>query len=244
MLTRILAPMFCVAVLTSCRPQFKENNPQSVQLSSTRAIKTEHDITYAVCKLSTSKLQPNRIYTLEAISMGKRQVYNTYRVNEKGELVQRDDHAKKLKDNRIYLVNSSLKGIPVRFNLVSKDGKEVISTKVIPFPLEAEGRGGAKISLEAQDTNGITFLIYMQGFKPYEQVMFKTKTATQNSSKVITTNERGEFMGVLSHTHENPKLGKDSKVEVMRTNETLKIDYTWGNKFPLVFPFFRNIKQN
>jgi hypothetical protein len=253
-ITRYLLLPLCLSLVASCNVKHIEKNssqqtlslrPSPLSLTSSREEITNSPTksTFAICRLHAMNLVPNQTYTLEAVSLGRRSIYNVYKTDASGELVLKSNPEVSFNNSKIFLLNSSLKGIPVKFNLVSREGKQYATAKFVPFPIETTGRGGAKVSLESTDDLGLTFLFYLQDFKPYERVMFKSTFNGKIVSSIVTANEKGEFIGVLSHIKEaaNPKQGS-SNIQVIRTFETLNLEYEWGNQFPGTFPFFSWLK--
>lgn len=104
-------------------------------------------------------------------------------------------------------------------------------TKKEPISLEKKLESGKILSLKQLDPNNKNlFYFKLSGFKPKENVTITSNSCEEEIILKMITNENGEIVSSL-----DPKIGERTGgkafLEVKtQNNETLHLDFNWGDK--------------
>jgi hypothetical protein len=74
---------------------------------------------------------------------------------------------------------------------LTPDGSKVAQARVIPFPIEASGSGGCKVSAQAVMKQGRGFAIIGEGFVSGEDVVFRSTRGSKESEKTVRASAEG-----------------------------------------------------
>lgn len=110
-----------------------------------------------------------------------------------------------------------------------KDLKPIAKCVIIPFPRIVHDKKGRKIELKASSSDGKQFLITGSGFKPNEQITFKSRSCNELITSPLKIDEQGNFFIIICPA----VIGKiEGPFEVTFSGkgmEPMKILHYWGN---------------
>jgi len=174
--------------------------------------------------LRANDFPPNKTYRLVVENFdGVRTEAFDYVANKKGHLilVRPDDNFR----DDIYLICSAMRGERLTFLMESKDDSYV--AELIPFPLEARSKKGAKLSLELRGEKGNKFLFIAENLKPYEDVELFLEVKKQRAFvKTNGTSEWGELSAIIELL-DDPH-GEEAKLILKREKEEAALGFVWG----------------
>jgi len=123
-------------------------------------------------------------------------------------------------------IDGYVPGQAVDLAIAAKGTDKRAHAKVIPFPVQARGKGGCSVSAEVETGSGLLVVFSLKGFKPGEDV----QTTNQHKNKTTTipgkASERGEI-AALPVQFEQESSGK-AILKAKGKRCTVSLTYTIG----------------
>lgn len=123
-------------------------------------------------------------------------------------------------------VDRYMKGEWARISVSSKDGTQLASGTVIPFPLEAR-QGGARVWLELLPPAGRRFAAFGEGFEPHEVVTNIYRVDGEESRRVLTADAEGRLGRPVATILDVQSEG-NCRWTVIRESGRIVLDFTSG----------------
>jgi len=115
------------------------------------------------------------------------------------------------------------------FALVSEDAASKAFVEIIPFPIQAEGKGGCRLFVRPMEASGQAFVITGSGFKPNK----KLKTSSTSVNEVAHGTSDGRADGTLKQIIFPAVVGRtggDASFEASDSDCSVKVLYKWGDQ--------------
>jgi hypothetical protein len=127
----------------------------------------------------------------------------------------------------IYAVCPARLGERLMFLMCSEEGDDVHETDLVPFPLEMRSKKGIHLALELQGEQGEKFLLFAQGFKPYEEVSLLLQVEEVSIDLRPKVTSLGDLctpilLPASSHS------GGGAKLMIRRKSEEVVFPFDWG----------------
>jgi hypothetical protein len=162
--------------------------------------------------------QPLPLYLFAADSLG------VLREKKEGEPVGGNSIS-----NFYFVLGTFRKGEPYEYLLGSHDGKLEVSTKIIPFPIEAFGKDRAYVSLTMAEPSALRYQCRGAGFKPKEALVVRSQSISSQVIQEIRADKNGAFEFFLSPVVDE-QAGGSASLEIQRVDEALMMEYGWGSE--------------
>jgi hypothetical protein len=181
-------------------------------------------------KFIARNFKPNDTMTLMCQNLGGiPKPVAAYQVDDDGTLGRQVPEGTMIFDNDVWLMFDFFRGEPVRYWLVSKDRKTILSTDFVPYPILAKGYGGAQISLRRLVADARLVICEGEGFLPDEELIVTSKSSDRMIANVPVVCAYGKF-SMLFEPAQNNKTGGTGFIEFKRQNERLVLEYDWGSE--------------
>ncbi len=152
-----------------------------------------------------------------------------YEADDHGELGRQLGPGTMMLDNDLVLLFNFFQGEPVDYWLVSKDLKTVMKTSFVPYPIKAEGKDEASISIKRLVPDARLLLCEGDGFLPDERLLITTRSGDRCIPNIAINCVNGRF-ALLLEPEVAGKSGGTASLEVRRFHERLFLDYDWGSE--------------
>lgn len=213
-----------------------ERNPKGLRIQFQKITDFEqadgHTVRY---RLLVSGAPEQQSYVLEVWRIGTEiqrtpeQVYT----NAKGLVmwhVPRPDQEDKESLDRKDEIEVELKaarGEPVRYILISPDGKLLVPGTVVPFPAESRN-GNCRMEARLGFPEGEGILVYLDGLAPGAAVPLETLSGTETHAPHVVADEHGHAAVIVSPTVPGTNAG------VVKISMTIKacsvgVEMPWGD---------------
>lgn len=150
------------------------------------------------------------------------EVARGFRIGESGRVLDPDG------DEFVLSLGRLFRGEYVVFALISEDGASKAFVELTPYPIEAEGKGGCRLSVRPMMLSGQMFQINGSGFEPNK----KLKIVSFSSNEVARSSAEGRPDGTLKHVILPAVVGKtggDASFAASDSACEVKVDYKWGD---------------
>lgn len=152
-----------------------------------------------------------------------------FAVNAEGDLVSTDPNNPFLLKNLKLFLGRFCAGEPLEYLLTSNDGLTRVSTRIVPYPIEASSQDGAKVTLSFIDPSALSFYCKGEGFEPFEKIELITLSDGEQRTETRYASKEGNLY-VLLHPRNQGKKGGQSSLLVVRQNGVLNLEYKWGSE--------------
>lgn len=132
-------------------------------------------------------------------------------------------------ENEVLLMFDFFRGQPIRYLLYSSDGKVLLSSLFVPYPIETTGKDGAKVSLRRLTYDGRLMFCEGVDFQPDEVIKVTSQAAGIIVQDTVVVCENGVFTMVFE-PGATGKTGGKAIVEIRRARERLFLEYDWGSE--------------
>jgi len=110
----------------------------------------------------------------------------------------------------------------------NQDAKPLAKCVIIPFPRIVQDDKGHKIELEAASPDGEHFLITGSGFKPNEQITFKSRSCNESGSVPLKIDAQGNFYISYDPAVIGKTVGPFEVTFCGENMQPLKMRHYWG----------------
>jgi hypothetical protein len=128
------------------------------------------------------------------------------------------------KDDPVNIKAAATLGEPLRFGVVSADGKTMAFTEAVPFPIQASDKV-CKVSVVRQSTLADVVEVRASGFTPYE--MMTVTVPTNGSTQGPTATAQGTWQGTL-HVDVRGETAGTAMVKISGHDCTVQVSFKWG----------------
>ena len=133
-------------------------------------------------------------------------------------------------DEQVYdLRASASKGEPLRFALVSSDGRLRAFGTAVPFAIEASDKA-CKVSLERKTVDGSEATVNGSGFAPKERVTISVSGETTGATLRRNADEKGEWSADVSHANDAMHADGSAQIAIKAKSCTVTVPWTWGKE--------------
>lgn len=182
----------------------------------------------ATYRFIARKFPPETKYLLCSQNLGSPlQPITWYDVDDDGQLGRQIEAGTLMLDNELILMFDYCRGEPVEYWLCSSDGNARLCSSFVPYPILAEGRDGATISLRRLTRDAGLVIVEGSDFNPDEAIMVSSQTGTIAAPSVPVVCGYGKFSMIFEPSAPG-KTGGVAYVDVMRKGERLTLEYDWG----------------
>jgi hypothetical protein len=225
----ILASFFGHEELAAA-PAQEEKNPHAIFFEAEKLKDTHIDPIgpVATFRLIVRNAIPDQKYILSSQNVGGpvKPLYE-YEADDEGQLGRQLQDGTMMMDNDILLMFDFFKGESVQYFLESKDGSTHLKTTVIPYPIRAEGRNGAEVTLRRLTPDAKLMICEGDGFLPDEEIFISSQSARMRTTNIPFTCENGQF-SVILEPQVSGKTGGLAYVDIRRAGERMILEYDWG----------------
>jgi hypothetical protein len=144
-------------------------------------------------------------------------------IDESGRIVGTDG------EEMIVSFASMIPGEFVVIALVSEDRTAKASVEVTPFPNQAEGKGGCRLSVQPMIANGQVFRMTGEGFIPNHDIRISATSSGEHSSQTV----KGKADGSLNFSIFPAVVGKtggDASFTASDSECSATVNYNWGDQ--------------
>lgn len=119
------------------------------------------------------------------------------------------------------------RGEPIRYILVSPDGKLLFPGTVVPFPVESTDKNcHMEARLGFPDAEGV--LVYIDGLAPGSAVPLQTVSGAETRSPQVTADEKGHAVAVVAPGVAGNNAGV-AKISMTTKACSLSVEVPWGD---------------
>jgi hypothetical protein len=112
------------------------------------------------------------------------------------------------------------RGEPIRYILVSPDGKVFIPGTVVPFPVESKN-GNCRIEARLGFPEGEGILVYIDGLVPGSAVPLQTVSGSETHTPQVVADEHGHAVAIVTPVVPGTNAG------VVRISMSIKVCSVW-----------------
>lgn len=130
-----------------------------------------------------------------------------------------------------FYARNYLEGQPYRLAVISADNKIAAYAKAVPFPIMVRGTGKCKLMLELANITGKDFVLYGEGYEPYEEIDIGVYVGGEMVSawKMVKAGSDGRFMREIKYPPAISERGGDATFVAHGKTCRLSLHYKWGN---------------
>lgn len=150
-----------------------------------------------------------------------------YEVDDDGQLGRNINGSTMMLDNEQFLMFDFFKAEPVQYILRSKDGNVLLSNRLIPYPVEREGKDGAEVHIRRLVPDARLVICEGKDFNADEKIFISSQSAGKRTANVPVICTNGRFSMIFEPATPE-KSGGTAYVEILRFNERMVLDYEWG----------------
>lgn len=180
--------------------------------------------------LNTRNLPPEGEFILYHVKFDRTVTpTKTFFVNGNGILVTKLDQTYVDLPNNFLFFSNYLPGEPADFVLISKDGKYIAVTRIVPNPIELIDTQKHHVSVEISSPNKRQYTVHCSGLKPFESYMLITRFENEKFMHGIEANAKGEAF--LQTGPNTPWItGGDGSIELRGEgiHTPLHLKFQWG----------------
>jgi hypothetical protein len=149
-------------------------------------------------------------------------VFRDLRLDESGRVVTQDGGGLDLGLGMMFA------GESVVFTLLSEDGAAKAAVEITPFPLEAEGDGGCRLTVKLMSVKGDSFQIIGEGFRPGRPVTAVGSPAGEVTQVPLTRKSDGLLTAIVSPAVAG-KSGGEATLTASDGSCSVTAGYSWGD---------------
>lgn len=209
---------------------YEQRNPHGIFFSADKFtdVYIKNVGTVAAYQFTVTRAPPGQKFSLSAQPLGGDvTVYAEYDVDDDGTLGRQVNEGTMMLNNELICMFDFWRAEPVDYWLISKDGSTVLKTTLVPYPIQTQGRDGAKITLRRLIPSAHLMLCEGEGFLPDEKIFATAQSVNQVAANVPLFCTNGKFSLLLEPAGKASSGGK-AFLEIRRFSERLIVDYDWG----------------
>ncbi len=145
------------------------------------------------------------------------------RIDESGRVLGPDGEEVKLSLGRMFAGEFAV------FALTSEDGSAKASVEITPFPIQAEGAGGCRLSVQPMSLNGQIFEIRGVGFKP-DAKLKTTSTSSGERGDTEYNSKNDGTLKVILFPATRGRSGGDASFTASDSTCSATVNYKWGDQ--------------
>jgi hypothetical protein len=241
--------LISAAVFTGCapRPVIKTDNqelvaayipPEEEVISNPKrvhfSIKKYKDIevknvgTVTAIQFVVRGAEPEKKYILWSQPLGRdiTAVYE-YETDDYGLLGRQIGNGTMMLDDDLLLMFDFFKGEPVKYYLTSFDKSTVLQAEFVPYPIVAEAKDEAIVTMKRLVPDASLLLCEGNGFLPDEHLLVTTQSGSKIVPSIPMVCKNGKFSFIFEPQVPH-KSGGTGYIEIRRFSERVVLDCDWG----------------
>lgn len=246
---RIVSAFVLLSLATSCQSQYVANKePQNVAATPILGDHNEQKNPYgsffagekvkdtyvenvgpvATFKFIARNLPTDKRFVFASQNLGGPiKPLATYDVDDEGLLGRQIDTGSLMLDNEMWLMFDFSRGESVRYWLVSTDSTVRLSSTIVPYPIKAEGRDGAIITLRRLTPDARLMLCEGYEFNPDEKILISSQSGKMRTDNVPVICTNGRF-SIVFEPGSAERSGGVCYIDIQRFSERLMLEFDWG----------------